>query len=78
MRRNKLFCHFIFIILIYLGVVTTAVAESNKAYVHFGAVLLGQEPQGNRTRRDRVGYLPIGTIVYFNDTNKLKDRKSVV
>ncbi|MBL1274989.1 MAG: hypothetical protein COB30_002780 [Ectothiorhodospiraceae bacterium] len=72
MRRNKLFCHFIFIILIYLGVVTTAVAESNKAYVHFGAVLLGQEPQGNRTRRDRVGYLPIGTIVYFNDTNKLK------
>ena len=46
---------------------SNALAETTVAYVHFGAIVLGNEPKSNHARRPRVGYLPIGTIVYYDD-----------
>ncbi len=54
-------------LLLGTGAAFSAVAETNQAYVHFGAVVLGDEPAGNHSaRRPRVGYLPIGTVVSYD------------
>ncbi len=42
-------------------------AATTQAWVHFGAVVLGDEPTGiHSARRPRVGYLPIGTVVSYD------------
>ena len=60
--------------LVFTGAVSNAVADATRAYVHFGAILLGDAPQGNHNmRRQRIGYLPIGAVVSF-DSNAQKQR----
>ncbi len=54
-------------LLLVPGAFVAAQAETAQAYVHFGAVLLGEAPAGNRNaRRPRIGYLPIGTVVSYD------------
>lgn len=54
-------------LLLGVGAATVAQADTTQAYVHFGAVLLGDAPVGNHNaRRQRVGYLPIGTVVTYD------------
>lgn len=54
------------LLLVVTGPVSNAVADSTQAYVHFGAILLGEAPSGSiNTRRQRIGYLPIGSVVSF-------------
>jgi hypothetical protein len=53
--------------LLICAVAPAAPAAAATAYVHFGAILLGEAPTANHdARRPRVGYLPIGTRVYFD------------
>ena len=55
------------LLLVCCGAVSAAHAATTTAYVHFGAILLGEAPAANHdARRPRVGYLPIGTRVYFD------------
>lgn len=55
------------LILLCCGVAPSVEAATTAAYVHFGAILLGEAPATNHNaRRPRVGYLPIGTLVYFD------------
>ncbi len=62
------------LLLLFAGAVSNVVAETTQAYVHFGAILLGDVPQGNHNmRRRRVGYLPIGAVVNF-DRDAPKER----
>lgn len=57
----------ILLVLLFTGAVPSAAADTAQAYVHFGAILLGQAPTGNHSmRRQRVGYLPIGSVVSFD------------
>ncbi len=54
-------------LLLWLVATAAARADATEAYVHFGAILLGEAPAGNHdARRQRVGYLPIGTLVRFD------------
>lgn len=54
-------------LLLCSGLVSNALAETTQAYVHFGAIMLGDVPPGNHnSRRPRVGYLPMGTLVSFD------------
>ncbi len=54
-------------LLLFLAMSYDARAATTQAYVHFGAVVLGDEPAGNHSsRRPRVGYLPIGTVVSYD------------
>ncbi len=65
---------FLLALLLVPGVSLDARAATTQAYVHFGAVLLGEAPAGNRNaRRPRIGYLPIGTVVSY-DTEAPKTR----
>ncbi len=55
------------LMLLCCGAAPAAQAVATAAYVHFGAILLGEAPAANHNaRRPRVGYLPIGTLVYFD------------
>jgi hypothetical protein len=57
----------ILLLLLFTGIVPSAAADTTQAYVHFGAILLGEAPTGNHNmRRQRVGYLPIGSVVSFD------------
>ncbi len=54
-------------LLLLPAVFQDAQAATTQAYVHFGAVVLGEATTDNRNaRRPRVGYLPIGTVVSFD------------
>ena len=54
-------------LLVVSGAVIAARADTTQAYVHFGAFLLGEVPAGSQaSRRPRVGYLPIGTVVSYD------------
>ncbi len=54
-------------LLLVSGLVFSARADTTQAYVHFGAFLLGEVPSTSQTsRRPRVGYLPIGTVVSYD------------
>jgi len=58
---------FALLMLFCLGVTPALKAAPTAAYVHFGAILLGEPPATNHdARRPRIGYLPIGTLVYFD------------
>jgi hypothetical protein len=64
----------ILLLLLFTGAVPSAAADTAQAYVHFGAILLGEAPTGNHNmRRQRVGYLPIGSVVSF-DRDAPKER----
>ena len=55
------------LILLCCAAAPAAQAASTAAYVHFGAILLGEAPASNHNaRRPRIGYLPIGTRVYYD------------
>ena len=54
-------------LLLFPAVSFDARAATTQAYVHFGAVVLGDLPAGSHSaRRPRVGYLPIGTVVSYD------------
>jgi len=66
MKSARLLRHAL-LLLLCCGIAPAVQAATTAAYVHFGAILLGEAPATNHNaRRPRVGYLPIGTMVYFD------------
>jgi hypothetical protein len=64
----------ILLLLLFTGAFSSVSADTAQAYVHFGAILLGEAPTGiHNMRRQRTGYLPIGSVVSFDrDASKVK------
>lgn len=58
------------ILVIYLTLVQVHAAKAdvldNSGYVKFGAFLLSEEPNNASKKHERVGYLPIGTVVKYD------------
>ena len=71
MQLYKLKYYTILVPFFIIFLASSAIAETTTAYVHFGAILLGHEPQNNYARRPRVGYLPIGTIAYYDNNQAI-------
>jgi hypothetical protein len=68
-------CLFLVIIMGFLGASEVQAQKIQGAFVTKGAFILSENPtvwRNGRLVHDLIGYLPIGTVVYFGDDSRMK------